>query len=49
MKRVAGVPASETFNATLELVRRGCTEEQIGRSGNLLRVMAQVQKAAQAT
>ena len=42
--------ASETFNVTLELVRRGYTEEQIDKiwSGNLLRVMDQVQKAAQA-
>ena len=42
--------ASETFNVTLELVRRGYTEEQIDKiwSGNLLRVMAQVQKVAQA-
>ena len=41
--------ASETFNVTLELVRRGYTEQQIGKiwSGNLLRVMDQVQKAAQ--
>jgi dihydrodipicolinate synthase/N-acetylneuraminate lyase len=33
--------ADETFNVTLELVRRGYTEEQIGKlwSGNLLRVM----------
>ncbi|HEX7025298.1 MAG TPA: dipeptidase [Gemmatimonadales bacterium] len=40
--------ASETFNVTLELVRRGYTEEQIGRlwSGNLLRVMEAVQRAA---
>jgi membrane dipeptidase len=40
--------ASETFNVTLELVRRGYTEEQIGKiwSGNLLRVMEQVEKAA---
>ena len=32
--------AAETFNVTLELVRRGYTEEQIGKiwSGNLLRV-----------
>ena len=38
--------ASETFNVTLELVRRGYTEEQIGKiwSGNLLRVMGEVQK-----
>ena len=41
--------ASETFNVTLELVRRGYTEEQIGKiwSGNLLRVMDEVQKVAQ--
>jgi membrane dipeptidase len=40
--------ASETFNVTLELVRRGYTEEQIGKiwSGNLLRVMGQVEKVA---
>jgi membrane dipeptidase len=41
--------AEETFNVTLELVRRGYTEEQIGKiwSGNLLRVMAEVEKVAQ--
>ena len=40
--------ASETFNVTLELVRRGYTEEQIGKiwSGNLLRVLGEVQKVA---
>jgi membrane dipeptidase len=40
--------AGETFNVTLELVRRGYTEEQIGKlwSGNLLRVMAEVEKVA---
>lgn len=40
--------ASETFNVTLELVRRGYTEPQIAKiwSGNLLRVMEQVQKIA---
>lgn len=40
--------ASETFNVTLELVRRGYTEEQIGKlwSGNLLRVMDDVQRVA---
>ena len=40
--------ADETFNVTLELVRRGYTEEQIGKiwSGNLLRVMDQVQRIA---
>ena len=40
--------ASETFNVTLELVRRGYTEEQIAKmwSGNLLRVMRQVEKVA---
>jgi membrane dipeptidase len=43
--------ASETFNVTLELVRRGYTEEQIAKmwSGNLLRVMEQVQKIAAQT
>jgi membrane dipeptidase len=41
--------ASETFNVTLELVRRGYSEEQIGKlwSGNLLRVMGEVQRLAQ--
>jgi membrane dipeptidase len=36
--------ASETFNVTLELVRRGYTEEEIGKlwSGNLLRVLDEV-------
>jgi membrane dipeptidase len=40
--------AEETFNVTLELVRRGYTEEQIGKlwSGNLLRVMAEVEQVA---
>lgn len=40
--------ASETFNVTLELVRRGYTEEQIGQlwSGNLLRVLDEVQRIA---
>ena len=40
--------ASETFNVTLELVRRGYTEPQIAQlwSGNLLRVMEQVEKVA---
>ena len=40
--------ASETFNVTLELVRRGYTEEQIAKiwSGNLLRVMEEVRKIA---
>ena len=40
--------ASETFNVTLELVRRGYTEAQIEKiwSGNLLRVMDQVAKVA---
>jgi membrane dipeptidase len=40
--------ASETFNVTLEMVRRGYTEEQISKiwSGNLLRVMEQVEKVA---
>ncbi|WP_347925983.1 dipeptidase [Pontimicrobium sp. SW4] len=41
--------ASETMNVTLELVRRGYTEEEIGMlwSGNLLRVLDEVQKIAQ--
>lgn len=40
--------ASETFNVTYELVKRGYTEEQIGMlwSGNLLRVLDEVQKVA---
>jgi membrane dipeptidase len=40
--------AADTFNVTLELVRRGYTEEQIGKiwSGNLLRVMDRVQAVA---
>ncbi|MYC99793.1 MAG: membrane dipeptidase, partial [Gammaproteobacteria bacterium] len=43
-----GDDASETFNVTLELVRRGYTEEEIGLlwSGNLLRVLDDVQKVA---
>jgi membrane dipeptidase len=41
--------AAEAFNVTLELVRRGYTEEQIGKlwSGNLLRVWAEVQNVSQ--
>ncbi|MEI9813936.1 MAG: membrane dipeptidase [Acidobacteriota bacterium] len=41
--------ATEAFNVTLELVRRGYTEEQIGKlwSGNLLRVWGEVEKVAQ--
>jgi membrane dipeptidase len=40
--------ASETFNVTLELVRRGYTEDQIEQlwSGNLLRVLDDVQRIA---
>jgi membrane dipeptidase len=40
--------ASETLNVTLELVRRGYTEEQIEKlwGGNLLRVMDEVQRIA---
>jgi membrane dipeptidase len=40
--------ASETFNVTLELVRRGYTEEQIAKlwSGNVLRVMDSAQAVA---
>ena len=38
--------ASETFNVTLELVKRGYTEEEISNiwSGNLLRVLDEVQE-----
>ncbi|MCK0179314.1 dipeptidase [Flavobacteriaceae bacterium S0862] len=41
--------ASETFNVTLELVKRGYTEEQIEKlwSGNLLRVLDECEKVAQ--
>ena len=41
--------AAEAFNVTLELVRRGYTEEQIGKlwSGNLLRVRGEVEKVAE--
>lgn len=40
--------ASESFNVTLELVRRGYTEEDIDKlwSGNLLRVLDEVQAVA---
>ena len=40
--------ASETFNITLELVKRGYSETQIGKlwSGNLLRVLDEVQRIA---
>ena len=40
--------ASETFNVTLELVKRGYTEKEIAQiwSGNLLRVLDQTQKIA---
>jgi microsomal dipeptidase-like Zn-dependent dipeptidase len=40
--------ASETFNVTLELVRRGYAEAQIEKlwGGNLLRVMAEVEHIA---
>jgi microsomal dipeptidase-like Zn-dependent dipeptidase len=40
--------ASETFNVTLELVRRGYTEEEIGKlwSGNLFRVLDEAQAVA---
>jgi len=41
--------ASETFNVTLELVRRGYTEEEIARiwSGNVLRVMEEAGRIAE--
>ena len=40
--------ASETFNVTLELVRRGYTEAQIAKiwGGNLLRVLEEVQQVS---
>ena len=40
--------AAEAFNVTLELVRRGYTEEQIAKiwGGNLLRVWGEVEKVA---
>ena len=40
--------AAETFNVTLELVRRGYTEEPIGKiwSGNLLRVLEECERVA---
>lgn len=40
--------ASETFNVTLELVKRGYTEDEIAQlwGGNLLRVLDEVQKIA---
>lgn len=40
--------AGETLNVTIELVRRGYTQKQIGMiwSGNLLRVLDEVQKVA---
>ena len=40
--------SAEAFNVTLELVRRGYTEAQIGKlwSGNLLRVWGEVEKVA---
>ncbi|MFM1870986.1 MAG: hypothetical protein RL398_408 [Planctomycetota bacterium] len=42
--------ATESINVTVELVRRGYTEEQIGKiwSGNLLRVWREVEKVAAA-
>jgi len=41
--------ASETFNVTLELVKRGYTEEEITKlwGANLMRVLDEVQKVAQ--
>ena len=41
--------AAEAFNVTLELVRRGYTEQQIGKlwSGNLLRVWGEVERVGQ--
>jgi membrane dipeptidase len=41
--------ASETFNVTLELVKRGYTKEDIAKiwSGNLLRVLDEAQRVAE--
>ena len=41
--------ASETFNVTLELVKRGYSEEAIGKlwSGNLLRVLEEARIVAE--
>ena len=41
--------AAEAFSVTLELVRRGYTEEQIGKlwSGNLLRVWGEIEKVSE--
>ena len=41
--------ASETFNVTLELVKRGYTEEDVAKiwSGNLLRVLDKAQRVAE--
>ena len=43
--------AGETLNVTVELVRRGYTEEQIAKiwGGNLLRVMSDVERYAAKT
>ena len=40
--------ASQTYNVTLELVRRGYSEQEIGKiwSGNLLRVLDRAQEVA---
>ena len=40
--------ASQTYNITLELVRRGYSEQEIGKiwSGNLLRVLDRTQEVA---
>ncbi len=41
--------AADTFHVTLELVRRGYSEEDIAKlwSGNLLRVWSEVERVAQ--
>ncbi len=40
--------AAETFNVTLELVKQGYTEEEIGKllSGNTLRVLRETEHVA---
>ena len=43
--------ASETVNVTIELVRRGYTDEEIAKiwGGNLLRVLREVERVAAAS
>lgn len=45
---VTGKQIPETFNVTLELVRRGYTEAEVAKlwGGNLLRVLRDVERVA---